>query len=304
MRPTAFAAILCSIVFAPVPAAAQAPPAEATDPDIVVTGQRVREEQVHDFVNALLPATRGSIVRMIDEVCPVAVGLAPAQNASVAPRLRKVAEAVELRPGPAGCVPNMVVVVTSDKRAFIEALRSRKSQYFGDLTAARIDRLARAPGPAVAWQLEGPVDADGIPLPWDETTGTYVNRTVAAASRIRTVGRRAFDAAVLVVESGALEGLTATQLADYAAMRLFARMDPARLPTPSPPTILKLLDAPFGSAVPITMTSWDVGLLRGLYKGTPDLSAGSQRSQIVDEIMNAEGAPRPTKAKPAPKAER
>jgi hypothetical protein len=82
-------------------------------------------------------------------------------------------------------------------------------------------------------------------------------------------------------------------LADYAAMRLFARLNPAKLPAPSPPTILSVLEAPMGSEVPITMTEWDVGLLRGLYASSSNLRASGQRSQISQQVIKELEKPNP-----------
>jgi hypothetical protein len=63
-------------------------------------------------------------------------------------------------------------------------------------------------------------------------------------------------------------------------MRLFAKTDPARLPASSPATILKVLEAPMGSEVPLTLTAWDLSFLKGLYASGGNLFAASQRSEI------------------------
>lgn len=231
-----------AILFAALLPAAPAIAQEASDPpsaEIVVTGTREREEQVRAFVQALTPAPGGSIPRFIfDSVCPAVSGLVPAQKEAVTTRLRDVIAAVGVPLGPRGCVPNIFVIATPDKRAFIELLAKRRAYSFGAMTAREIRRLARAPGPTAAWQLEGPVDSSGVPARFDEQLGVFVNRTTEASSRVTTVGRRGFDAAALVVETGALNGLTTVQLADYAAMRLLVKLDPARLPAGAPSTIL------------------------------------------------------------------
>jgi hypothetical protein len=294
MRLAARALILAAALALAAPAPAQAPPqappqalpqpgqpAQPASPDVVVTGTRERTEQVRDFVRALTPATSGSIARFIDRVCPYVTGLRPAQNEAVAARLRAIAEAVGLDVAGRDCTPNALVIVTENKGAFIEALRRRQPGSFGAMTSGQVRSLGNAPGPAAAWQLEGPVDSDGVPLFWDNLLGAYRNDTVQAASRIRSHGGRAFDAAALVVEASALEGLTWVQLSDYAAMRLFAQLDPARLRGDPPPTILTVLTTPMGSPVPITMTSWDLGFLRGLYDSRTDLTPSGQRSDIV-----------------------
>lgn len=288
MRFIARAVLLGAAALLASPGTAQEPPPTDSASDIVVTGQRHREEVVRDFVKALTHTVGGTAIpRFIDQICPVAVGLGPAQSERVAERLRTIADAAGLKVASKGCAPNAFVIVTRNKREFIQTLAKERPTSFGEMTGRQIRSLAKSRGPAAAWQLTGPVDQSGTPLRFDEGLGTYVNSTTEAASRIRSSGGRGFDASVLVVEGRALEGLTATQLADYAAMRLLAKLDPSRLPTPAPPTILTVLETPMGGSVPVTMTKWDLGLLRGLYTSSASLSAASRRSQMTKEVNEA-----------------
>ncbi|WP_166041606.1 hypothetical protein [Sphingosinicella sp. YJ22] len=285
MRLTARATLVAIALMLSAPAAAQDEPPPASS-EIVVTGAREREQQVREFVTALTPAPRtGSIPRFIDEVCPLVVGLVPAQRIAVADRIRAVGGEVGMPVAGANCAPNLFVVVTRDKRAFVETLARRRPESFAMMTALQIRRLARSPGPAVAWQLEGMVDSDGIPLYWDSDLNAYRNQSFDAASRIRATSRLAFDAAILVVETESLDGLTPIQLGDYAAMRLLAKVDPARLPASTPPTILNVLTTPMGSPVPITMTNWDLAFLRGLYGVAPNVYVSGQRSDIARRVL-------------------
>ena len=98
--------------------------------------------------------------------------------------------------------------------------------------------------------------------------------------------RPQFGAAVVVVEGSALAGLTLTQLGDYAAMRAYSGADPARLPS-SAPTILRVVDAPLGSEVPVTMTNWDFSFLRGLYAGDWNLFKAAQQYFAHNGQVNA-----------------
>ncbi len=273
------------MLFASSAAAQERKPAPPPPSEIVVTGTLDREEQVKDFVGALTPARGGSIPFFIDTACPKVTGLGPAQKAAVVARLRVVAQTAGIPLGGANCVPNLFVIVTPDKRAFIELLARKQPDSFGSMSPREIGRLARTAGPAVAWQLEGPVTLSGTPLRFDEAIGAYVNPTSEPASRLNANGRRGFDAAALVVETGSLDGITLIQLADYAAMRLFAKLDPSRLPDRAPTTILTVLTTPMGSSVPITLSNWDLGFLRGLYTVTPGLAPSSHRSQIAGKVM-------------------
>jgi len=104
--------------------------------------------------------------------------------------------------------------------------------------------------------------------------------------------------AALVIERRALDGLTTTQLADYAAMRLFARTAPERLAGSTAPTILTIIEAPMGSAVPITLTDWDLAFLRGLYASHNNLYAAEHRSRISRRIANELGRREDESARP------
>lgn len=199
-------------------------------------------------------------------------------------QLRTVAKAAGLRLGKDGCSPNALMIITSDKRALIEALESR-GDYFGDrISIQKIRRLARDPGPTAFWRLEGFVTAFGTLLRRNDGQPIDFRGTNSRASRISTGTRRAVDGAFLIVEARALEGLTTTQLADYGAMRLYGSADPADL-TGSAPTILNILSTEMGAEVPITMTQWDLGFLRGLYASTESLRTPAQRTEIRRRLL-------------------
>jgi hypothetical protein len=285
-------------------AAAQSSPQATDDGDILVTGVNV-DQQIKDFVGALTQAPpRGQLSRFETKVCPAAFGLQPGQRDGVLARMRVVAKAAGLEVGKPNCVPNILLIVTPNKRAFLEALERKYDFYFGEMSSGEVRRLVRSPGPAAAWQVQGPqLTGDG-----DEASNSgdgalpgadyAVNRTTRPQSRVSGSGRPQFQAAAVVVEQGALDGLTTIQLADYAAMRAFARTDPAKLPSSGPATILKVLEAPMGTPVPLTLTRWDLSFLKGLYAATGNLYATSQRSEIKERIqrdIKAEGAEKPRK---------
>lgn len=274
----------------PAPPSAQpsrpsAQPAAPPASDILVTGQRPGDvrEQISDFVSALTPGSaQGQLGRFEAAACPAALGFLPAQKAAVERRLRAVAQAIGLPVGGAGCRVNMLVVATADKRAFLQALRRGHGEYLSGVNARAFTRLLNEAGPAAAWHLEGQMSADGDVL--DVEDGPAVNRTFNAGSRLTSQASTYFRAGAVVIEAGALTGLTTTQVADYAAMRLLARTAPARLGAAAPPTILTVLEAAADSEVPVTLTGWDLGFLRGLYRGRANVTAPTQRGQIGREI--------------------
>ena len=283
MRHVARAALVAALLPLGVSAAAQqAQQPEPPEQEIVVTGDV--ESRVRDFVGALAPVTPGSqFGRFEAEVCPSAIGMSATQKAAIEKRLRVVAKGAGIPVGKAGCSPNAIVIVAKEKGAFLQQLMRARPEYFGALTPPELRRLSRSPGPTAAWQLQYKVDARGVPIPTDSLEA-HVNKTTHNPSRITAAGRPVFEAAALIVEQGALDGLSTTQLADYAAMRLLAKTDPQRLAGSAAPTILKVIDAPMGSEIPLTLTEWDLSFLRGLYASPDNVQAAAQRSSISGQI--------------------
>lgn len=272
-----------AFVFLP-PAVAQETRQPNGGPDIVVTGNADVERQLTDFVGALTQAPNGGqLSRFERAICPTVVGVSPAHKDALVARMKVVAKAAGLAVGGRRCDPNVLLVVTGDKRGFLEALRQKHAYYFGEMSNSAIRRLIAEPGPAAAWQVDGPkLNAYGQEMATNN--GVAVNRTTRPDTRLSVGARPQFAAAAVVVESKALDGLTTTQLADYAAMRAFTRADPAKLPA-SAPTILSILEAPMDSEVPITMTNWDLAFLRSLYAAPATLTAAAQRSQVRRGVM-------------------
>jgi hypothetical protein len=270
----------CALI---APAAAQVPAGEAESGEIVVKGQRDRnrDRQISDFIGALTKAPiGGQLSRFEQAVCPSAMGLAPAQNGVVEARMRKVAEAAGAPVGKKGCKPNAFVVVAQDKEEWLKAIRASWSNPAGERV-----KIPEQSGSAVALHLEGVLDANGVPVGVapvsdSDSGGYYVVEMGDGSSRIRPASRRHFLASILIVEPDAVEGLTTTQLADYAVMRLLARVDPSRLEKSAAPTILTILDAPMDSQVPVTMSHWDLAFLKALYTSGEGRYANQQRSEM------------------------
>lgn len=265
------------------PAFAQGTAGEDDPDEIVVKGtrDRDRDRQISEFVGALTRVpVGGQLSRFEEKVCPAAVGLMPRQNKVVAARMRSVARAAGVPVGKENCAPNVFVVVAQDKEAVIADLHKKYADPRGDRAKG-----SKQSGPALTWHLEGLLDQNGVPAgvkadSGDGPGGYYVVELGDGSSRLRPASRPHFLASVLAVESAALDGLTTTQLADYAAMRLFARTDPARLEKSAAPTILTILDAPMGSAVPLTLTNWDLGFLKALYGSGEGRYANQQSSEM------------------------
>jgi len=263
--------------------AAQAQETAGDNPSapIVVEGQRDRESQIRELIEALPPTSVGGhLSRFEAGACPAVLGVSPRQRALAAERMRAVAAATGVPLAGAKCLVNVLVIVTPDKKQLIEQLAKRYPSYFGELSSWRISALARSPGPAALWHRDELFDADGRPLFAAGTEDIVQQKTSRSSSRLFDLAHPAYTGSILVVESGALDGLTTTQLADYAAMRAFTGADPGRLPDGKVSTILTVLETPMGGQVPITLTAWDLAFLKSLYESDPNRYAPGQRGEI------------------------
>ena len=256
---------------------------KAADEDvIVVTGERVTRQQIKRFVDELVYYPRGiQPARWTQRICPSVHGLRAPLSSRVEARMRTVAEAAGLVPDKEKCVPNVIVIVTPDKRAFLSMLARRDSFYFDGIPFWRVNEIIRNPSLAVSWHL------DGLPVSPGGRDVQGINRTTEAASRLRFTQAPTFDAAVVVIDAKGLEGLTTTQLADYASMRAYVRVRPGRLSAPTSASILGVIDAPADAEVPASLTRWDLGFLRGMYSSDPYVATGAQRSQVGKSVEKA-----------------
>ena len=275
------------------PAIAQDQPDKLEQPEIIVQGHKDRDRQVRDFIGALTDVPgRGQISRFDWSACPSATGLSQAQNEAIVRRMRRVASAAGVPLAGADCAPNVLVIVTEDKKALIEQLSRKYPSYFHEMSDAQVRRLADSPGPAAAWHVKGLLTKDGAIVA--KIDRRYINEVTETASRLTPQTRPHFLAAVVVVELDALTGLSTTQLADYAALRAFTEANPARLASSRAPTILTILDKPIGSEVPASLTQWDLSFLTSLYASSNDAYANRRRAEMKgifkDELEKAQGA--------------
>jgi hypothetical protein len=261
------------------PGAAQDARSGSEQAPIVVEG-RNPDLAIRDMVDSLPPAPpNGHIARFEHTACPAVWGILSAQTLAMAARMRAVGVAAGVPMGRANCRPNVLVLIAPDKRQLIEQLARRFPTYLGELSRREIARLAQSPGPTALWHMNDMVDADGRAV-IAASDSIPVVRTTRGASRLADLAHPEFIGSILVVETRAIVNLTTTQLADYAAMRTFTGADPARLPDRGLSTILTVVDAPLGSEVPITLTSWDLAFLQSLYASDASVYASGQRGEI------------------------
>lgn len=271
---------LLAAVLVATPAWPAQSPQEPPPGTIIVQGVPDRDKEIGRFVDALTDApVLGQLSRFNWAVCPAAIGLGEAQNRLIERRMTNVARAASIPVAKPGCRPNALLIVAPDKADLIKRMASKYPAYFHGTNPSDIRRMMRDPSPAAAWHVEGRLDSDGLEAQRD-VQGRYVTERADTPSRVATSSRPHFLASIVVVERAAVTGLTVNQLADYAAMRAFARTDPRKASKSAAPTILSAIDAPMNTLVPITLTQWDLAFLKSLYASSPDRTATSQRNQM------------------------
>ena len=283
--------------FAQTDSALPSPPLEDEPQTIVIQGVRDREKQIDRFVHALTDAPiGGQISRFDEEFCPVALGLSETQNQLMVARMRRVAAEAKLRVGPVTCRPNAYLIIAADRPGLMKALHKKRPDFFkGSDKWQR--KVTIEPGPVSVWHVEGVMDANGIqpggaqgsdgqPLGYSTVSSMDSSRLLPATVPYLAAG-------FVVVDVEALRGLTLTQAADYAAMRIFTRSDAKRLKKTTAPTILKLLDTPMGGAAPITLTEWDMSFLKGLHASDSRKFANRQRNEIERTVRRELNKDRP-----------
>lgn len=264
-----------------MPASAQES-GEPEDPGIVVQGQREQRKKIREFLGALAPGHRSDqIGQFRHDACPVALGLGEQLDKAITRRIRQVAVSAGVPLAKPDCRPNVMVLFAPDKKEFVEALYKAHPGVFGGRSARQMRRLADEPGPATAWHVESRMNEDGSPMSQDAETGVLYSESSNGASRLRSPTVPHFLGAILVIERNVLGGLATTQVADYAAMRVFADIDPRRLPEGADTILSVLEDARVeGGPIALSLTRWDLSFLKSLYATDNSLYAPGQRNQM------------------------
>jgi len=284
---------------------AAAPPSEpeaAQSGDILVTGQRNPAQAMRGFVGSVaIPSADKQLARFYDPVCPYVAGLDKRSNEFVEQRMRRVAAAAGMKVADEQCAANALLYVAPDKAKLLADWRKSDSILWGsELTDGEIRQLVHSTEAATSWQVLAYRGSDGRGLARNRiarlsnpneaakvemSPGSAIDNVGAPISRILNPLRIGFDISVLVVDGRAAGGSNLTQLADFAAMQLFARTKLQAGATQPAPTILTLLDdARTGRPAPASLTEWDLAYLRALYSYSDMYVAGAHRGDLAKRM--------------------
>lgn len=263
------------------------PQAQPADQTIVITGTKPTKDAIAHYVDAITAKTDGQLARFRDPICPASFGLPHAYNRIIDARLREDARRAGLRVAGESCDANVVLIVADDPVPLVKALRRERPQMFIGVEFDQIRSVLMTEEPVRTWHTIEPRGSDGRPLQRIMLVGTrpvggegaWQNPT-ASNSRIEQNIQADLVSSFVLVEAKAIDGLTLTQIADYAAMRALAQTHaPA---SPGGPTILSLFNR--GSESVSELTRWDIAYLRSLYMTDNRRAAHSQEAAMKGAI--------------------
>ncbi|MBL8650517.1 MAG: hypothetical protein JNL35_08965 [Sphingopyxis sp.] len=273
---------LLALVLTAAPAVAQDRPLPKAETEILVIGEREKQEnqaeQIKEFVRALSTEGWDSPMTRFENICPEVIGLSPARNLEIVARIRAVAKAAAIKVAAEGCRSNVRVVVIPDKEEMLKLLRSKHPVLFRDYDRRPVE-LVKEDGPVTAWHVRQKLDRHGNTLEPSVNGVTSISFD-GASPRVLALYRPVAMGAMILIEQKGLIGLTTTQIADYAAMRALTTIYPHRLSRSNAPTILRVMSSKIGDDTPLSLTQWDLAFLKSAYSVPPYSYSSSQRDRI------------------------
>lgn len=297
-------ALLAAAALLASPAAAQTAP--ATDPNIVVTGERepatareIAEQARH--ISIIGSPLDNPLPRFADRVCPGVQGLKDEDAAYIIQRIRYNADqfGVRLHKDDGKCQPNFIVMFVEDAQGQIAQLARRQGYMLAGMSVSARGELLEAPGAARVWTNTVMRTNTGAPAPsrgstekapervlsYDPQSGTASTlsgmppeaRGSASHSRIYFPLREDIYSVLVLFDRAQVGDKTLLQLADYATMRglAFTRETRGEVPVD---TILSLFDG--DGPKPKRLTAFDLGYLGSLYDGIPNMPATSKLGNV------------------------
>lgn len=252
--------------------------------EIVVEGERPFEPRQIKKQARQITADRNlrdmPLARFEEPVCPAVIGLPLDLAGPIIIRVRSIAAAIGLDAADSSnCKPNIIIAFTGDGNADLKELAERDRSLLSGLTFWERKRLLREDGPTRAFAIVATKSNTGM-----GASGNSPVFQTTLSSRLTLSIRRDINVAVVLFDADPADGKTVTQLADFAAMRTFARTRPPEDDT-AYPTILSLFED--GSAAPSALTEFDMAYLKAVYAGQANQSGMRKIKQVDNELKNS-----------------
>lgn len=221
--------------------------------------------------------------RFEDPICPGIVGFKQEAAETLVGLIRGNIEALGLRlDKEETCVANVVVAFVDDGAGFVNRLAGGGSIVLIEMRKSDRDALLAETGPTRTALRIRPRTRDGLVIARRDNLMDIPSAEMwQAHSKIYTATRNDIFSALVLIDRDAINGLTLTQIADYATFRaLTHRLPPA---TARSESIVSLFD---GGERPEGLTDFDRKFLRTLYDGLPNLP-GSARLAALEKATGA-----------------
>ncbi|MEP0095303.1 hypothetical protein [Parasphingorhabdus sp.] len=285
----------------------EAKPSASKDREIVVIGQKERLAEIRELIVSQFNVSGGSkqtgqYPRFAAPVCPSVAGLSERQSSAIEDRIRQVAAMANIPVAVDKCSPNLFVALIEDGKAEIQLLRKKKNRLFETIPHWERDALEESGGPVYTWKATHTVGSDsghnasagtftfmagangaGLgPALGGSTTNGQTSHVKSKISR-STIEGIAYS--YLLIESKSLKGISAAQLADYAAMVSLIDIKVGGDQQVPDGSILSLFaETEDETLKPTSLSSGDLLLLRGLYNVPANVKASLQRSAMIHSM--------------------
>jgi hypothetical protein len=292
---TRAAHILFALLLLPLAAFAQ----NKTE-SVTVTGQtpQARTEIMRGFVHSYVAASRttGKLARWTVPICPLVIGLSPAEKLAVSERVKKDAKSVGAPvPDRQACKPNVTIAFALDPQALMTKIadhwtmaRGVLGDIDGPMHARKVSQIS---APIQAWYTTTTKGRDDMPgrweVPWPDVTqycGPSTPCFVGDASSLNNGVKSVFSNVFIVVDMGKIDGRNTGTIADYVAMLALSQTN-AFATCRNMPSITNLLisgcDAKLKTAA---LSDADLAFLRGVYKATSGDNLNLAMGDIVRQM--------------------
>ena len=265
-----------------------APAPATTVPEVTVTAPSERAEE--KFIDEIgQTAGDGQLATWQDQLCPEVIGLNKTETSYYESRIVKLSRLVRDAPMYNHCSYNTYVYFTAHPYDFALILFKRSPSLFDYIPPQSSDYDA-----PVSWRYGLEVaPADGVGEAVSLRNGQpFLTVLHARDSRILLNAVYHINMSIIIVDTTKVRSIKNSSLSDYIATVALSQIS-SHVDVENAASILTLfIDRDAGRPLRPGVTSWDLAYLRSLYSTRSDVSANTQRLEMVDKFKSeSEGPP-------------
>lgn len=263
--------------------------------EIIVTGREIdmSERTVTRQARAISRETdlrHTPLARFGEYACPGVGGLKLESAEMVVARIRFIAEDLGIPLHKAGnCKPNIIILFTADGRTDLAEMERKTRALSQNVSQRELRELLEAEGPVRVFNMVQDRMRNGITLPKRRDLVNIPTGSQEGGQSLISRGiRRDITTSFVLFDRAAVKGKTLHQLADYAAMRVFAQTRDAS-GEEAPDSILSLFDE--DALPPEGLTAFDRAFLTTLYDNQPYIAGQGNLQSVAATLREQMAAP-------------